>query len=313
MQDVKVRALFTPPTILEDLLQEDGAMKKAATLDFALFAGGPLAKSAGDKLIKATEVYQFTGSTEIGIIPTLIPEPRENWIFFEWHPEYQCKMEEIGDNTFELVFPRDDSLGWIRGRCFPDRLAPEWRTRDTYKPHPTTPGVWRFHGRTDDIIVLSNGEKFNPVTQEGIIQGHPLLSGALITGQGRTQPALLVEVRKCITLTSQEIIDQIWLSVDLANSAGPAHGRVFRSKILVTTPDRMFEQVGKRTVKRQETLERYKPDFFELYEGPATNGSSNRTHLLKNPQDPSSYPGFLRTSIKLLLQVDIKVDDADFF
>ena len=34
-----------------------------------------------------------------------------------------------------------------------------WATNDLVIPHPTKPGLWKVHGRRDDQIVLTNGEK----------------------------------------------------------------------------------------------------------------------------------------------------------
>lgn len=34
---------------------------------------------------------------------------------------------------------------------------------DLAMPHPTRPGLWKIVGRADEQIVLSNGEKTNPV------------------------------------------------------------------------------------------------------------------------------------------------------
>ena len=67
--------------------------------------------------------------------------------------------------------------------------------QDLFKPHPRDSKLWQFFGRVDDIVVLSNGHKFNPVTAEQFIQENPLVSGALITGQGRPQAALLLELK----------------------------------------------------------------------------------------------------------------------
>ncbi|KAK4998933.1 hypothetical protein LTR66_001923 [Elasticomyces elasticus] len=312
MKCLTIRALFTPPTILEEFMQEAGSLEQAATLDFALFAGGPLAPSCGDIVIKATEVYQFTGSTEIGIVPTLTPQPRENWNYLEWHPVYECKMESIDGETFELVIPRNDSLDWIRGKCFPDRLAPEWRTKDTYRRHADRE-IWRFHGRTDDIIVLSNGEKFSPVSQEGIIQGHSLLSGALLTGQARAQAALLVELRKGLNLSHAEVIEQIWPTVEKANSLAPAHARIFRSKILVTSPETPFERVGKGTVKRKETLALYAAPFDALYSGVKNGGTTSDLPAVDNIDDVASIRHFLQAHFKEALQRDVATEDTDFF
>ena len=34
-----------------------------------------------------------------------------------------------------------------------------YATNDLLEPHPTRPGLWRYYGRLDDQINLSNGEK----------------------------------------------------------------------------------------------------------------------------------------------------------
>ena len=86
---------------------------------------------------------------------------------------------------YELGVFSDDSTENILGlnHNFPDKK--EWRTKDLFKPHPKKPSLWRFHGRLDHIIVLSNGEKFNPVPVETLVQGHPVIMGSLVVGQGR--------------------------------------------------------------------------------------------------------------------------------
>ena len=38
-----------------------------------------------------------------------------------------------------------------------------YATSDIVVPHPTHPGLWKIAGRADELIVLSNGEKTDPV------------------------------------------------------------------------------------------------------------------------------------------------------
>lgn len=52
----QVRLLFTPPSIVEGLLVLDGAIEIIKKLDDIVYAGGPLEKSAGDKLSLMTRV-----------------------------------------------------------------------------------------------------------------------------------------------------------------------------------------------------------------------------------------------------------------
>ena len=73
-------------------------------------------------------------------------------------------MQYVADGAYEMVLPYNKHIWWLRKFCRPGPVTAEWRTKDLYKPHPSKPGLWKFHGRTDDVIVMGNGEKFNPVT-----------------------------------------------------------------------------------------------------------------------------------------------------
>jgi acyl-coenzyme A synthetase/AMP-(fatty) acid ligase len=52
--------------------------------------------------------------------------------------------------------------------------------KDLYSPHPTKSGLWLYEGRADDIVVLANCEKFNPVEAEQMISSHPDIKAAII-------------------------------------------------------------------------------------------------------------------------------------
>lgn len=67
-----------------------------------------------------------------------------------------------------------------------DRSYPglkEWRTKDLFKRRPTKPNFWCFHGRKDDILVLSNGEKVYPILKGPLLQGHPFVARPLLSGK----------------------------------------------------------------------------------------------------------------------------------
>lgn len=57
MMQKRVRLLFTPPSIVEGLLTLDGAVEVIKKLDDVVYAGGPLEKSAGDKLSLLTRLF----------------------------------------------------------------------------------------------------------------------------------------------------------------------------------------------------------------------------------------------------------------
>src|SRR6202022_881184 len=86
-----LRALYIPPLIVEQLVQEPEGLTQAAKLDFIIYAGGPLTQVTGDALSKVTDLSQFYGSTETGPAQTLVPL-RENWGYLEFHPAYKFEM-----------------------------------------------------------------------------------------------------------------------------------------------------------------------------------------------------------------------------
>ena len=139
-----------------------------------------------------------------------------------------------------------------------------WRTKDLFKPHPTKPNLWRFHGRIDDIIALSNGEKFNPVSMEVLLQGHPLIKGALVLGQGRAQAALLLESQLGIPNRASFLTD-VWPLVEQAGLLVPGYGQIVPSKIALAIEEKPFQRAAKGTILRRLTERGYQVEIEALY------------------------------------------------
>lgn len=308
MKKLKIRAAFCPPTVIEQLLEQPGGYEQAASLDWIMYTGGPLAKAVGDRLSTVTDVCQLYGSTETGIQVALIPRP-EDWQWFEWHPELENAMEDQGDGTYEMVVYKDPKLDWVRhlNHAYPD--IDVWRTKDLFIRHPEKPYLWRFTGRKDDVLVLSNGEKFNPVNMEGAIVGHPLVRGALIVGTGRFQASLIVEPKPGLEMSKDDLIAEIWSTVQHANTLGPAHGRIFKHKIVVTSDDKPLIRAGKGTVIRGQTTKLYADEVEALY---AEDDLTPPTTDLSLVQDLSAVTDIVRACVTRHTSEDL--DNAlDFF
>ncbi|KAF2650921.1 hypothetical protein K491DRAFT_782258 [Lophiostoma macrostomum CBS 122681] len=309
MHKISIRAAWCPPTVIEQLLEQPGGFEQAASLDWIMYTGGPLAAHVGNQLSKVTDVCQMYGSTETGPHISLVPLP-DNWAWFEWHPLLENAMEPMGDGTHEMVVYKDASLDWIRhlSQAYPHLEV--WRTNDLFVQHPENPKLWRFHGRRDDVLVLSNGEKLNPVNMEGAIVGHPLIRGALVVGTGRFQTTLLVEPRPDLKISSEQLIEEIWPTVEHANTLGPAHGRIFRSKVLVATPDKPFVRAGKGTVIRGQTTRLYEAEIDAMY----TNAESqiSKQESLPAVHDHESIAKRVRECLEGIIS-DHFADDDDLF
>lgn len=122
----------------------------------------------------------LTGTTEGLFMGSLLPE-RENWIYFSFHPYTNFDFREIEPGVFEQYIVRDDRyVSQYQGifHTFPE--VNELSLKDLFTAHPTKPGLWLYKGRTDDVVVLSNGNKIHPKDVEAIINGHPAISACLV-------------------------------------------------------------------------------------------------------------------------------------
>ncbi|KAL8935232.1 MAG: hypothetical protein Q9216_005528 [Gyalolechia sp. 2 TL-2023] len=307
MRRFNLKALFCPPNIFEQLLQEPEALEHAKKLDFVMYAGGPLTKATGTALSKVTDVCQFYGSTETVPVQTLVPL-REDWDTLEWHPLFGADMRPSVDDAYELVLHRDSKYEGIRGFDCNFPTIDEWPTKDLFRPDPVKPKLWRFHGRLDDIIVLSNGEKFNPVPSEAIINSHPSVSAALIIGQGRFQVALLIEPVKS-DKSQSNLIDEIWPTVEKANAQAQSHGRIIRPMIVIADFSKSFERAGKGTVIRKLTAEKFSEEIAALY----SEEEARKIHggpKLDNLKAADSVQDFVRQAVAFSFPMDgVKASD----
>jgi thioester reductase-like protein len=311
MDHLPLKSIISPPIIFEQLVQEPGGLEKCKTLKFLMFAGGPLSPNAGDALSRVTDVCQIYGSTETGPIQSLVPK-REDWASLEWHPAQEAIMEPSIEGTFELIMHHNPALTGVRGiSCnFPDLET--WRTKDLFKPHPTKPGLWRFHGRADDIIVLSNGEKFNPVPSETQVAGHPLLTGALIIGNGYPQACLILEPKDYTdTQDPNALIEEVWPVIERANEEVPGHGKITRSMVLVASKDKPFERSPKGTVVRSLSGAKYEQEVAHLH----TQDVPDELKLIKlgPSHDLSSVTRFVKEIVTASLPGRSFGDEDDLF
>lgn len=270
-QKEKLKAFYVPPSIIEQWVRDHNGLEQARQLDFVLYGGGPLSPTTGDLLSQVTDVCQMYGSAETGQIQLLVPQKGE-WAYMEWNPAEEVDMQPSSEGAYELVLHQDPKFSKRRSlqHNFPD--IKEWRSRDLFVPHPSKPGLWRFYARLDDLILLSNSHKLNPVAIESLLLGHPSLAGALVVGTGRFQPALLLELRSNLPLSERDrAIEDIWPTIQQANLLVPGYAQITHPKVALSDPSKPFIRASKGTVIRKLTINAYAAEIESLYLESATD------------------------------------------
>ncbi|PHH60603.1 hypothetical protein CDD81_1430 [Ophiocordyceps australis] len=264
---------FLPPSILEEMTSNEDYRKRMQGLKAVLFGGGNLSKPAGDAMFNMNILlFNFIGSTESTPFALYHQEHQEYWQYFVMDSErmgnhWICHDEQEG--IYELTIRRKspkDPLDQAIFYTFPH--LNEWSTGDLYRKHPTLPDCWIHHGRADNIIVFSTGEKLNPVTIEETVVGHPAVKGALVVGGQRLQAALIIEPRTACNNEAEEqaLIDSVWPVIEEANRVTVGHGQIVRRFVAVSDANKPFHRASKGTIQRAATIKEYTDFINALYD-----------------------------------------------
>ncbi|KAJ9348646.1 putative NRPS-like enzyme [Paecilomyces variotii] len=290
-----ITSLVSPPSLLDALSQPSAGIEALSKLEHVGYCGGPLPEHVGNILApRLKHLYSVIGATEYGWFFT-IPGDSSKWRYVRFHPGAEYRFEEVSEGIFELIIPNKPELCKFHGttQTFP-HLA-EYRSRDLYAPVSGEDGWMCYQGRNDDLIVLSNGEKINPVPLESIISSNAAVKAALIVGEYRFMPSLLIEVQDGLNAETEEdrqaLLDIIWPTVEEANKIAPRFSRVPKSLIYLTRKNEQFNRAGKGTIQRQFTVKKFSQVLDQLYtaaeEGLLTDGLE-----LDDPSNENSIRAF---------------------
>ncbi|KAI1332355.1 nonribosomal peptide synthetase [Xylariaceae sp. FL0255] len=314
----EVEATFLPPAILEDMSQDDSYIETLTKLKSVAFGGGNIAREAGNRLSeKGVVLHNLISATEFLPFPIYEVNDPVDWQYFIINDEQfgaDWRKVEGEDEVYRLVVVRKEKNPGLQGFFYTFPELNEYDTKDLYKKHPTKPNWWLYQGRSDNIIVFSNGEKLNPVTIEEAIQDHPELKGAIVVGAGRFQPSLIIEpvTHPKNGAEAKKLIDRVWPSVVRLNKETVAHGQIGPEYIMVSRPEKPFLRAGKGTIQKAGTVKLYQPEIDAHYD--KLEQSSDK----EAPRMDLSSEETLTNSIRELFATHLGRDstvepDADFF
>ncbi|KAJ6103833.1 NRPS-like enzyme [Penicillium sp. IBT 16267x] len=289
------------PSIVLELAQDPELLDYCSThLEYIIYCGGDLPQAIGNTVAAKVQLMNGYGASELGIL-NVVHSPDRNpltdWRYLNFHPELGMEFRHVSGEEYEAVLVRSPDR---EAHQFPFSIQAfagqqEYHTNDLMVRHPTKAGLWRPSARVDDVIVFLNGEKTNPVSMEQhIVACNSEVTGCLVAGAQRFQAALIIERGGKLTESRDAIIEELWPSIEQANSSAPAHARIAKSHILFTSPQKPMLRAGKGTVQRAGTLALYAQELEDLY------ASVDTVSQLVGPggvDDTAQVTKFIRTSI----------------
>lgn len=260
-------ASWLPPSTLDEIGKRSDLLEGISQLKYVMAGGGVVTKAAGDAIAAKTKLLNILGSTEFGPFPGVELDSKD-WAYIHFGPSAGVEFRHCLGDEYELVIVRDERLKASQPcfNVFPN--LSEMSTHDLWAPHPSKPDLWIYRGRSDDVIGFLNGESTNPLFMERLIANQPQVGSVLVFGQGRLEAGLLIEPSKPDGLSVGEragFIEELWPTIQEANSQCPAYAKISKSMILFTNPQNPMARAGKGTVQRKLTLARYAAEIDALY------------------------------------------------
>lgn len=283
-----VRYFTSVPYILQMLLAESSSshmpsgLNLLQVMDLVGVGGAALPPSIGNELTaKDVKLVSRFGSAECGF---LLSSHRDyaadrEWAYLRADPtlqpalyDFEPQTREDGDDgpqLFEFVV----KPGWPhRGKT--NRPDGSFATADLFEAHPTVPHAWRYHSRADAQITLLNGKKFDPAPVESDLlasaTGKKSLHDAMIFGTGREVPGILLFPRwNDGFVEGEEVITEVWPTIERMNSATQNHARIGRGYIVVVRgkgdEPAVLPKSSKGTILRGQAEDMFEAEIEGVY------------------------------------------------
>lgn len=281
-EEGKVDMIAMPPPQAEYLASQPELLSRVVSkVKSILWAGGDISVTAGTTISAQIDLWDDLGSTELGPFPAVrnlkYAWSKENagqyWPYMQFHPAMNIRYDPVSESVegtlYEAIMVRNGAAengGWVQPnfRIYAD--VSEISLGDLFTRHPTEAGLWKYYGRSDELLNIITGEKFHPGTAERRVAAHPGVAEAMWVGTRRPRCALIVRLEEGAT------VEGIWPTVEKVSRDSGVVASVRRDMILVV--DEPFLKTAKGSMQKKAMLDLYENKLNVLYAGEDSKGTA---------------------------------------
>lgn len=258
------KSLTTVPLILDGIskLPRDEGVAPLLALQYVAYGGGPLDHEVGDQLSKeGIKLLSHFGSTETGpLSPFMVPPSGRNWRYWPLRSDIDIEVKTVDSRAGRA--PGEKQLyefsvtpfGWDRPFTLQD-----WFGKDEFS------AFYEAVTRQDDLIVLSNGYKVQPMVLESMIAKANSISAALVFGEGRSELGVLIEPAE----PPEDILEfkrNLWPAIQHACRQMDDHSQLSSlARVVVLGPGQSLPRSDKGSVLRREAYRYFENQIRNAY------------------------------------------------
>ncbi|TQS38675.1 hypothetical protein Golomagni_00815 [Golovinomyces magnicellulatus] len=254
------------PFVLESLVENKELKDRIRDLKAVGVGGAAMPSKLGDELVdNGIPLVSRFGSSECGFLLSSERNYRNDlsWQALRASFSVGINFQPISDDRYELIVDKD----WPLVSTAEHAQRP-FNTHDFFSPHGSITNAWQYGGRSDLQLTLRTGKKLDPVLIEDEIRRHELIDDAVLIGNDRPYPAVIIfTVSKSSLRNEEERNKEIWLHIQKVNEKIPLHARILRKsfKILDSSHIRRIPKNSKGGVSRIAFLKDFEVEINGIY------------------------------------------------
>ncbi|CAJ2506925.1 Uu.00g081110.m01.CDS01 [Anthostomella pinea] len=301
----------TVPYALKLMAESPEGVEVLKGCKFVTAAGARTPDELGDSLVQqGIKFGVIFGSTEVGHMgDSIYREPGDDsWVYIRPYGSLlkHVVFKKLNEGVYECVYLKSHPA-LLPVTSNSDDPPGSYHSRDLFTPHPTIENAWKYIARDDDRITLLNGEKILPNSMEGTVRQSPLVRDALMVGNDRLMPGLLVfRSPAAAGLSEDEFISAISPEVKAANEIMDEFARITPDMIASIPADTEYPVTDKNNIIRAAATAKFADIITSLYDKDGKSG--------KNLQlDIEQLEQFIVKVFRELAGVELPDLESDFF
>ena len=214
-------------------------------------------------------------------------------------------MKPIDRDLHELVI-----LDGLKSKIMSNSDDPphSFHTGDIFVPHLDISNAWKSIGRLNDRVTLATGEKLLPLQIEHRVRQESVVKEAVVFGNGKFVPGLLVfRDDNATTLSNEDYISQIWPAVQDANSRAESFAQISKEAIISIPACISYPRTDKGTIIRNQLYSQFAEQIEGMY---ADFENCQEGHLKMTVQ---SLTDWIIKTVGDYFGIYLEDGDADFF
>ncbi|GAA5814848.1 hypothetical protein MFLAVUS_008351 [Mucor flavus] len=230
--------------------------------------GAPTSKDMDEFLSKNSICFaSIHGMSEcVGFLASELSLDRvdSNTFFFAEGSKDHAYMELFDEDRYQLIVKAGS---FYLATDVSNRENGDYATKDLFIKSKIKDNGYIYVGRADDTLIMSSGEKTDPLPIEHSIRTNPIVSQCTVIGEGRPCPSVLVELN--FEVAKKYFLDHILKSVQetvrKSNTNALRHCTILPEMIKIIPLDAKLPLSDKGTVVRKRAITQFEDEINEMY------------------------------------------------